>query len=221
MQCRSKHGYPLELPNSTYCSPVFIHRFCINRISVCYRQCLNCIIFTRNGLNSNPARDSPLLFSAMSYNTDSKVKSFKDNAPKTQFYAVDRDTNRPVLFWSLGVITSVFLSQPCTESGRPSYRGVHAVLQRWERERLGAFFSMLFRNIHLRVQIDGNSAYVYQTRFQSTSSSQKTSTCQQTDFISSYLTCSIQTLIPIPPVDSKAPGLPDSTYPLIAHPSKK
>ncbi|KAF9038746.1 hypothetical protein BJ165DRAFT_1531816 [Panaeolus papilionaceus] len=135
--------------------------------------CLKCITFTRNGLHSNPARDSPLMFSAMSYSSDGKAKFFKDTAPKTQFYAVDRDTNRPVLFWSLGVITSAFLSQPCNEPGRPRYRGLHAVLQRWERERLGAFFSMLFRNIHLNVQIDGNSAYVYQTRFQSTSGGQR------------------------------------------------
>ncbi|PPQ73312.1 hypothetical protein CVT24_012311, partial [Panaeolus cyanescens] len=130
------------------------------------------ITFTRNNLNMNPSRDSVLDVMALTYRNDKQSKIFARSAPKTQFFAVDRIDKRPILFWSLGVITSSFITRPSTEHDRPVYRGVHAVLQQWEKERLAAFFSMVFRNVSITACMDGNSAFVFQTRFRSNTPSQ-------------------------------------------------
>ncbi|PPQ82866.1 hypothetical protein CVT24_007835, partial [Panaeolus cyanescens] len=132
------------------------------------------ITFTRNKIHVNPSRDSVLTVMALSYSNEKNQSAYlRKSAPKTQFFAVEReDPHRQIVFWSLGVITSSFITQPCSEQGRPAYRGVHAVLQQWEKERMGAFFSMIFRNVSLIAQMDGNSAFVFQTRFRSKSYSQ-------------------------------------------------
>ncbi|PPQ76038.1 hypothetical protein CVT24_006698 [Panaeolus cyanescens] len=112
------------------------------------------ITFTRNNLNMNPSRDSVLDVMALSYRNDKQSKIFTNNSlTKTQFFVVDRVEKRPILFW-------------------PVYRGVHAVLQQWEKERLAAFFSMVFRNVSITAGMDGNSAYVFQTRFRSNAPTQ-------------------------------------------------
>ncbi|PPQ74221.1 hypothetical protein CVT24_001135 [Panaeolus cyanescens] len=133
---------------------------------------LKFITFTRNNFNMNPSRDSVLDVMALTYRNDKQSKIFARSAPKTQFFAVDRIDKHPILFWSLGVITSSFITRPSTEHDRPVYRGVHAVLQQWEKERLAAFFSMVFRNVSITACMDGNSAFVFQTRFRSNTPTQ-------------------------------------------------
>lgn len=111
-------------------------------------------------MHGNAARDSLYGYAAKDIT--------REGDTNTQMLGVDLVTKQTITFWSLGAVMQSYLVEPyVSDKGNVSYRGLTVMLHRWERERMGAFFSMLFRNLNLNVQVDAEDGYVFQTRFKS------------------------------------------------------